>query len=512
MRTTTKGLLTLAAALALAGCSGSSGSSGLASTAPGSTGTASVTSLQAVGAPVVTSTVTLVYRLVAPSVGTVDIDVDLSTDGGSTWRPATDAPGPDGRTALLTGTGLGAEHVYRWDSAADVLTVSPALLRVTPQGGTGQTTTQLFVDNQPPTPGLIARQPYLQNTTTSSVTVVWRSAYAAESIVEYGETPALGRVAGSFGANVIDHAVEITGLQSGTTYWYRVNANQQPATVRLPFETAPLPGSGTEVSFLAFGDSGTASPEQYALGARMATEDADFVLHTGDLVYPSGGLPNPIPEYDLRVFKPYEDLFRLHPFFPATGNHDAKAAFVPFQSAFFLPDHGGSDVTRELYYSFTWGDAKIVVLETTLLHKLPFGEPYHWLVNELSSNTSKWLIVVGHHPLYSHRGTEPGLVPTLEPLFETYGVDLVLAGHDHDYERSLPVKQYNTDPNYPGLIHVITGGGGATLDAQGTPGAFTDKLVSAFHYTKVRIDGDWLYLDAIDLNGNVIDSFALQNQ
>jgi len=514
MRTHTT-LLALAAALTLAGCSGSNDSSGgQAQAALGATSsTAYVTSLQAVGAPIVTSTVTLVYRLVDTAVGTVDLDVDLSLDGGATWGPTTDAPGGHGRAALLTGTGLGAEHIYRWNSAADVPTAGAALVRVTPRGGKGQTAGPLFVDNQPPAPSLLARQPYLQGTTTSSVTVVWRSAAPTGSVVEYGPTPALGQVAGSYASNVIDHAVEITGLQPGQTYWYRVNANHQPATVRLPFETAPLAGSGAEVTFLAFGDSGVASAEQYALGAQMGAEDVDFVTHTGDLVYPLGGLPNPSAEYDLRVFQPYQTLMRLRPFFPATGNHDAGSLFIPFQQAFFLPHHGGAQLTSELYYSFTWGDAKLVVLETTALHKLPFGEPYHWLVNELSTNTHKWLIVVAHHPLYSHRGAEPGLIPTLEPLFETYGVDLVLAGHDHDYERSVPMKAYNTDPAYPGLIHVVTGGGGAPLDTvPPQAGPHTDRLISAFHYVKVRISGDWLYLDAIDLNGVAIDSFALRNQ
>ena len=94
---------------------------------------------------------------------------------------------------------------------------------------------------------------------------------------------------------------------------------------------------------------------------------------------------------------------------------------------------------------------------------------------------------------------------------ERLGVDVVIGGHDHNYERTHPIKDFNTDPAYPGIVHLVTGGGGSGLKPV-NPEPFSAASAVAHHYLKLTIDGDQLRGQAIDLGGQVPDSFTLQNQ
>jgi predicted phosphodiesterase len=505
----------------LAACSGgssggrsSSGSTSGASTSGGggSTSSRQVSALVVAGAPNVSGAVAVVHRLTDPNAGPADVAVTFSLNNGASWAPTTDGAGGAGRTNLTTGPSLGAEHIYMWDSPADVPTsATGVLVKVEIVGGGSLTSGPLNVDNQILSTALqLTRRPYVQNTTQTSVVIAWHTDLASDSTVEWGTGASLGTfVTGTPGTRF--HDVEITGLQSGTTYTYRIMTQGQPLTLRQTFQTATPPTSTADVTFIAFGDSGSASAEQYTLGTQMATETVDFIIHTGDVIYPSGGFPNAEAEYNLRFFKPYEDFLDRTPIFPSPGNHDAGSLFAPFQTAFYLPDNGGPALTEELYYSFEWGDCKFIMLESTALFKLPIGAHMTWLLNELQNNQRRWLIVYFHHTLYSAMGGDSTLRAIYEPIFELLDVDLVVAGHDHNYERTLPIRDFNPDPTYPGLVHVITGGGGKGPLDYPTPNANSDVVISEFHYMKFRISGDWLYGDAIGLNGQVLDSFALRN-
>lgn len=497
--------------LVACGASGSSGTSS-GSTSGGSSSNRQVSALQVAGAPDVSGAVSVVYKLSDPNSAPADIAVTFSIDNGTSWAPTTDGPGGAGRTNLATGPNPGAEHIYVWDSAADIPTAATdALVKVELVGGRSLTSGPLNVDNQLLSSAFtLSRRPYVQNTTQTSVVIAWHTDQATDSVVEWGTSSALGNAV-SGNTSTRFHDVEITGLQPGTTYTYRVVAQGQPLTLRQTFETATAPTTTRDVTFLAFGDSGSASTEQYDLGAQMATEDVDLVVHTGDIIYPTGGFPYAETEYNNRFFKPYEDFLDSTPIFPAAGNHDAGSLFLPYQTAFYLPDNGGPALTDELYYSFEWGDAKFVVIETTATFQVPIGRHMNWLIDELQNNQRKWLIVVLHHPFYSAESGNPYLASIYQPLFEHNGVDLVLSGHDHNYERSLPIRRYNTDPTYPGLVHITTGGGGKGPLDYPAPVATSDVIASAYHYTKIRISGDWLYCDAVGLGGQLLDSFALRN-
>ncbi len=514
--------LLLGSALVAAGCGGGGGGGGGASAtaAPSTSGGtttptpgANVAAITSVRLPsgVLSGDVPVAFRIVDGRGLPADVTVSLSSDNGATWRAATPAASSASMSGLSTGPHPGAEYVFTWASATDVPALAQVKLRIAPAGGVSLDST-VVVDNVPLSAAVrLNRRPYLQHTTQTSTIIAWRTEADADTLIEYGTTPLLGSVAGNPGAREKAHAVELTGLVAGTTYYYRVSSAGQPVTLRETFRTAP-PANVSDFSFLAFGDSGTASPEQLALGRLMAAEQADFAIHTGDVIYPYGGLGNAVGEYNDRFFRPYEGFLGRLPMFPVIGNHDLIALLgQPFKDVFFLPDNGSS-IGRELYFSFEWGDAKFIALESTGLFLVPVGDHARWLHDQIMNNQRKWLIVYMHVPLYScgSHGDSAILKQVLGPLFENNRVDLVIAGHDHNYERTKPLKDFNRDPSYPGLVHVVTGGGGAGLRGV-SPNSRTAVAHRANHYMRFTARGDTLTGEAIDLNGQAIDTFTVQN-
>lgn len=508
----------------VAGCGGGggggSGASAAAGATSGSTATpgtpvanvATVTSLRLPASAVLSGDVPVAFTIVDARGIPADVTVSFSTDAGASWSAATPAATSATMTGLATGASPGAEYVFTWASATDVPGMAQVIVRVSPAGGVAYTSSPVVVDNVPLSAAVrLNRRPYLQHTTQTSTVIAWRTEADSDALIEYGETALLGSVAGNANAREKGHAVELTGLRPATTYYYRVSSGGQPVTARESFTTAPT-STTSNFSFLAFGDSGTASTEQLALGRLMAAEQADFAIHTGDVIYPYGGLGNAVGEYNDRFFRPYEGFLGRFPMFPVIGNHDLIALLgQPFKDVFYLPDNGSS-IARELYFSFEWGDAKFIALETTGLFLVPLGDHARWLQDQIMNNQRKWLVVYMHVPLYScgSHGDSAILKQVLGPLFENGRVDLVIAGHDHNYERTKPLKEFNRDPAYPGLVHVVTGGGGAGLRGV-SPNSRTAVALRAHHYMRFDVQGDTLTGKAIDVNGQVLDSFTVQN-
>ncbi len=148
-------------------------------------------------------------------------------------------------------------------------------------------------DTQPP-----PRGPYVQNVSASSAVIAWVSAKPGLGLVEYGETPRLGRegVDTRVGRR---HAVVLSGLDPGSTYHYQVAGDEGGSeTGRL--HTAPE-GEDSRFVFAVIGDSGRGRKQQLAVAALLERTAPDLILHTGDVVYPSGEDRH----YDRRFFAPY---------------------------------------------------------------------------------------------------------------------------------------------------------------------------------------------------------------
>jgi hypothetical protein len=188
--------------------------------------------------------------------------------------------------------------------------------------------------------------------------IAWVSVKPGVGLVEYGETPRLGR-------EEIDtrvgrrHAVALSGLDPGSTYHYQVAGDEGGSeTGRL--HTAPE-GEDSRFVFAVIGDSGRGRKQQLAVAALLERMAPDLILHTGDVVYPSGEDRH----YDRRFFAPYRRLLREVPVFPVLGNHDIERANGAAYLANFHPPRNDPRGTGR-YYSFDWGNAHFVALDSEL--------------------------------------------------------------------------------------------------------------------------------------------------
>jgi hypothetical protein len=318
-----------------------------------------------------------------------------------------------------------------------------------------------------------AREPYIQLVTPTSATVVWRTddTSADDSRVQYGTgtldqtafATAITRVT-SGEPTVKDHIVKISGLSPATKYFYNVgtvtNGVQGGGTANHFFWTAPTSGpTTTPFSVWLLGDSGAGSLEQTQVRDAMLNFTAcnppsgdcpDLILHAGDIAYESGLNA----QFTNNHFKIYENILRNTPSWTTLGNHEGQRANSlteggPYFDAHVLPTNaeaGGFASGTEAYYSFDYANTHFIVLNSQELNPTFVAEMIDWLDNDLMT-TQDWVIAMWHHPPYS-KGTHDSdsssdsggrLVNMREdilPILEAGGVDLILAGHSHAYERS----------------------------------------------------------------------------
>jgi hypothetical protein len=311
-----------------------------------------------------------------------------------------------------------------------------------------------------------------------------------------------------------DHLFRLEGLQPGTRYYYRVTHVGVQLWARESFLT--LPGPGSEVHLAAIGDSGTGSDEQIELAGQLDALEPHLLLHTGDTVYPYG---SPSHYYN-KFFKIYRDLLSNTCIYPSLGNHDCFISPAYWLYVLHLP--ANNPAKDEAYYSFDAGDAHFVALNSCT-YEVP-EEQVEWLEEDLAATKQAWKIVYFHHAPYSnaiHGGTV-SVRDAVVPVFERQGVDLVLSGHDHVYERSYPIRGGGLrdgfqDPNYVsprGIIYVVTGGGGATLyDYEPSPEAHLSAFFrSEHHYFSLKITSEEIEGKAIGLGGKEIDRFTIRKQ
>ena len=303
----------------------------------------------------------------------------------------------------------------------------------------------------------LERGPYVQRVGATEATIAWRTDEVSSGAVRYGAAPdALDKVVS---ADALGAAMEVrlTGLAPGTRYFYEVRASGTALAggdLDHSFTTAPAVGERRKLRAWIVGDSGVAGAAPKAvLSAMLAHVGADrpaLVLHAGDLAYDAGT----DDELTSRFFAPYAELLRSAPVWPALGNHDGASVDVasqsgPYFDAFALPragEAGGLPSGTEAYYSFDRGNVHFVVLDS-------YGSPrgageamLTWLAADLAATSQEWIVASWHHPPYTKGTHDSDLeAPSVEmrtnalPILEAGGVDLVISGHSHGYERSFLV-------------------------------------------------------------------------
>ncbi len=321
-------------------------------------------------------------------------------------------------------------------------------------------------------PASAQRAPYLQRGTPTSMTVAWTTTTASSaSGVCYGASPTslTNTATGPAGTA---HSVRIDGLAPATRYHYATGAEScppaSPGSAADYFVTPPLPGARTPFRVWLVGDSGTGGTGQRAVRdamlAHTAARPPDLFVHVGDMAYDRGTTT----EFTTRFFEPYAEVLRHTVTWPAIGNHEgasssSAAQTGPYYEAYVLPtagEAGGVASGTEAYYAFDHANVHFVVLDSAETPRGTTGAMARWLALDLAATTQEWIVAFFHHGPYT-KGTHDSdteaehiqMRENILPILEAGGVDVVLAGHSHIYERSfLAHGAYDTPTTAAGHI------------------------------------------------------------
>jgi hypothetical protein len=318
----------------------------------------------------------------------------------------------------------------------------------------------------------VTRGPYLQQGTPTSVIVQWRTATATDSRVRHGTAPGNLTSVVDVAGSTTEHAVTLSGLTPDTTYYYSIGSTTEVFAgddADHFFLTSPTVGTPKPARIWVLGDSGTANANAKAVADAYASftgsDHTDLWLMLGDNAYSTGT----DSEYQAAVFDIYPEMLRKSVLWPTLGNHDGASADSatqsgPYYDIFTLPTNGeagGLASGTEAYYSFDYGNIHFICLESHETDRSTSGAMMSWLLSDVAATTQEWIIAFWHHPPYSKgshdsdNSAETQMKQMREnalPILESAGVDLVLAGHSHSYERS-----YLIDGHY-GVSTTLTTG------------------------------------------------------
>lgn len=353
----------------------------------------------------------------------------------------------------------------------------------------------------------IIRGPYLQNPNWNSMKVKWRTDSAIPSKLKWGLSPnALSNEI--FLENLtIEHTVAISGLEPSTTYYYGIY-NEAGSLLEGEdelhrFKTWPLPGTVEPIRVWGIGDFGKGNSRQTSVWKSYfnypGAGETDLWLWFGDNVYDEGN----DMEYQTKVFDGvygYDSVFNFLPFMPSPGNHDYEVISPvtspvnpenhsgPYFDIIDVPtngESGGVPSGTELYYSFDYGNVHFVSINSEIGSLFNPGHDWigigllggfngspftQWLEADLQANTKPWTIAYFHQPPHTDGSHESGsfwevfmkaMREKISPILEQYGVDMVLCGHSHVYERSCLVKGFYGDlPSFNPQTMIINNNSG----------------------------------------------------
>ena len=283
----------------------------------------------------------------------------------------------------------------------------------------------------------------------------------------------------------------------------------QPDLVDRPSQTpSGVRASDSDtVRFAAIGDFGTGQAEQLAVAETMCDrrEENPFthVVTTGDNIYPEGE----VEDFDDAFFAPYECLFEAGVEFHAVlGNHDDDTQQGEAQISeprFGMP---ARDYTWRLGpVAFVMFDSQEVERELDEEEEFEEGSSYQWVLDAIEdAQDARWTVAVFHQPVYSAgdlHGSEPGFDEALGEPFARAGVDLVLNGHDHNYQRG----------EHDGVTYVVTGGGGAELYRCELPLIEQiDVCLEERHFVEVEASPDEMTITSISQEGEILDEAEIE--
>jgi len=357
---------------------------------------------------------------------------------------------------------------------------------------------------------VIERGPYLQSGTPTSVIVRWRTDTATESVVNYGTLLSSLSLNETSTDLTTEHEVALSGLTPNTKYYFNIGNKtevlSESVTGDMYVITAPAAGTKQFVRAWILGDPGTANNNQrevrdayydYVAAAPTNQGKTDMMLFLGDNAYNTGK----DSEYQNAFFDVYDDMFKKSVAWSCLGNHDGDSADSatqsgPYYDIFTFPtagEAGGTPSGTEAYYSFDYANIHFIILDSHQSSRDIGGAMYNWAQTDIQNTTQDWIVTLFHHPAYSkgshdsdfdHRPIE--MRENLMPMLEANGVDLVLNGHSHSYERSYFLN------GHQGFAHTFNpdeiSKGGHTVGATGN-GDGKEDGDGAYQKTSVATEG-----------------------
>jgi hypothetical protein len=470
--------------------------------------------------------------------------VDYQTDAASTINGSDESTWYDyflGSSLLVTGANVIAVEIHQ-------------------SGGTSSDISFDLKLEEVGTP-LIVRGPYIQMLSGQGAVLRWRTDFPSTSEVNTGTDLTYSGPSFTDATLTSEHQITLSGFNTNTRYYYQISHSGTaltPADSNHYIQTNPLVADSTIVRMWALGDAGTANNNQRAVRDafynRLNNKHLDMILLLGDNAYDDGT----DAEYQYAVFENmYEEMLTKTALWSCPGNHDIHSADSdsesgPYYDIFTFPKNaecGGVASGVEPYYSYDYGDVHVISLDSDDSDRSTSGAMYNWLVNDLASTTARWIVAIWHHPPYtkgSHDsdlwldgfGRHQEMRENFMPLLEDAGVDLVLNGHSHSYERSFLMHGHynssssltaamvldmgsgrpNTDCAYKkettgstagdGAVYIVTGSAGKTSGGSlDHPAHFIslDELGSCF----IEVEDNEMRVEFIRENGSIDDYFTI---
>lgn len=336
--------------------------------------------------------------------------------------------------------------------------------------------------------------PYVQRVTQQSATVLLRTDAEEQLTLHYRQIgKKWRRRTDSTDTTIHRHRI---GGAARASYEYYFSRGADRITQTYTVTTQQQVSKKDPLRIAVFGDSGGFTTDQLRVATQIQFWKPDLMLHTGDMAYNSGTYD----EFVTTVFKPYQPLFAEVPMYGSIGNHDYTTEQAgPYKEVWELPTTNSG---TEDYYSFDNDIVHMVSLNTNL----DFTEGsamYAWLQQDLEQSKAPWKIVFFHHPVFSSalHGSTAGMAESLAPLFSAHGVQLVLNGHDHNYERNQEVD---------GVRYIVTGGGGKSLYEQANENPYSEFFLSEYHFVGLIVTPQEINLKAIDKRGYIFDTVKIR--
>lgn len=311
------------------------------------------------------------------------------------------------------------------------------------------------------------------------------------------------------------HKVEATGLEPGTTYTYRAGSGKSKEWSDAAVFQTEAEGTDT-FTFINVTDSQGVTEQDFDLWGNTLNKAfetfpaAQFIVHNGDLT------EEPQDEQAwTHLFEKAGRWVTSVPFMPVTGNHDeVDGEAARFVSHFNVPVNGAVGSIAGTTYSFDYGPVHVVFLNSESNVK----EQTEWLEKDLANTDKEWKIAAVHQGPYG--GNTYKKAKDWAKVFDEFGVDLVLQGHNHEYSRSYPLKDgeivgdgETPVENRAGTVYVVTNTSGQKFNEKKD-----DQFYHKVHFQNekqmfagITVKGDMLTYEAYDVDGTKLDEFVLQH-